>query len=103
MNLEEILADCARLRGVSNLSWRTLHEFNAFVSNVIWDQPNLLNDKIWTKWINKARTAKVFAGSNQILKVAKFFHEYCKEEYKPQTISEFKKEVENFRTNGLQK
>lgn len=78
--LNEILKECAILRGTyPYLMHRTLHEFEWFVSAVIWGDMGHIEDgkRIYERWHKDAPRNS----EDSLLWYAKAFREYCKEEY----------------------
>ena len=82
--IEEVLQNCAKLRGVHGLSWRTLHDFFWFVSASKWG-----NRECYTE--EEHRVYRNFNGrpiglnvsfDKMLLDEALLFEEYCENEYR---------------------
>ena len=71
--LEEILYECAIMRGVQSLQHRTIHEFNWFVKECVFGK---LKEKYKDKmsFMNDSR-------ENVMRKWGLLFYDYCYEEY----------------------
>ncbi|MDD3967105.1 MAG: hypothetical protein PHP63_08690 [Candidatus Marinimicrobia bacterium] len=114
-DLNEILTECAQLRGCYPLMHRTLHEFDWFASCVIfgWTQFEEYTAKEHIKKHPEAEKAmqekkeeyqKIFnkwhgavTYDNELIALAKAFREYCHEEY-DSDVAERKKELDEFMT-----
>ena len=79
-HLEDILMECAQLRGVQRLPHRTVHEFDWFISACIWgDLHGDENEKEIEDRYGKRFNPDA---DNLLLEWARLFREYCREEYK---------------------
>ena len=75
------LHECAKLRGVSNLPWRTLFEFSDWVQRSIFDQSELTPlEKKYSK--ETERYPKGCDDSEYLTYLAEAFLRYCRELYK---------------------
>ena len=100
-SLNDILVECCKLRGCYPLMHRTLHEFNWFCSCVIWGAGPLIDVEIKQAEANgdedhvkalKDRRNEENAiherfgewyshGSDELIRLAKAFLIYCREQY----------------------
>lgn len=71
--LEDILYECAMLRGVDNVSHRSLHEFDWFVQECIFGS-------LKGKYEGKKKELPEW-GKRPLRNWALLFYEYCLEEY----------------------
>jgi hypothetical protein len=71
--LQEILSECARLRGVPELEHRTLHEFDCFVGELIFEP--------YTDISQRWKQTHYTLGTGQLTRLAQAFLEYCREQY----------------------
>lgn len=74
----DILIECAKLRGCYPFMHRTLDEFNWFCGAVIWGK--LFKDDKEREICVKYNEYYVH-GDSELIVLAKVFLEYCKEEY----------------------
>jgi hypothetical protein len=99
--LNDILIECARLRGVYPLMHRTLHEFNWFCSCAIWgagpfidieiEQAEADGDEALAGALKDRRNEengirdrfneRYRHGSDELIRLAEAFHEWCREQY----------------------
>ena len=81
--IEDILQNCAKLRGVSGLSWRTMHEFFWFVSSCKWGKCADENEEeraIYEKY-NRQPIGMRTSFDEMLTEWALLFEEYCTDEY----------------------
>ena len=98
--LNEILIECAKLRGCYPLMHRTLHEFEWFVTVVIWGwsfsdvvrmgEDRKSSDYTEQFWIDQMKEYERIhnrwnhaytCSENDLINEARAFLEYCQEEY----------------------
>ncbi len=83
-HLEEILSECAKLRGVTYTPHRTLREFSWFVSACIFGEDGTEEEqKIHREYgerFNPDENPLLYAES-ALLEWGRLFLEYCREEY----------------------
>lgn len=93
-NVEIILMKCCRLRGNPlELIHRTLHEFNWFYQNLIFDREQIISNEVMTIEDKElAQHIKDFSYSDDIekrlLEVARLFHSFCKNIYGGEIFTE---------------
>ena len=100
-SLNDILVECAKMRGCYPLMHRTLHEFNWFCSCVIWgagplidveiDQAEADGDEVRLKALKDRRDEEneirdrfgeyYSHGPDELIRLAKAFLIYCREQY----------------------
>jgi hypothetical protein len=81
--IEDILQNCAKLRGVSGLSWRTMHEFFWFVSSCKWGKCADENEEeraIYEKY-NERPVGMRTSFDEMLTEWTLLFEEYCIDEY----------------------
>lgn len=81
-DLNEILKECAKLRGVYRLQHRTLKEFDWFVSTIIfktWANPG--PDYAEAAKLKKYAGREIKNDENALLEWGKLFLEYSREEF----------------------
>lgn len=76
--LNDILIECARLRGCYPLMHRTLHEFDWFCSAVIWGK---LSDNEEERMIYETYNYAFTNNDDELIKLAEAFLDYCRKEY----------------------
>ena len=80
MNIEEMLYECCKLRGnPEELIHRTIHEFNWFCQNLIFEKEKIINDK-HIPLTNETLIGKIqnFRYKTDFLKeLVTLFYEYC--------------------------
>lgn len=81
--IEEVLQNCAKLRGVYGLSWRTLHEFFWFVSASKWGSRECYTEEEHDvyKNFNGRPVGMNVSFDKMLLDEALLFEEYCEGEY----------------------
>lgn len=81
--IEEVLQNCAKLRGVHGLSWRTLHEFFWFVSASKWGNRECYTEEEHDvyKNFNGRPVGLNVSFDKMLLDEALLFEEYCEGEY----------------------
>lgn len=80
IHLEDILRECAELRGVGRMQHRTLHEFDWFISACIWGRDSESEEErtVYEKFKDRIDFAN---RKDALLEWGKLFLEYCEEEY----------------------
>jgi hypothetical protein len=100
IDLNQILVECAKLRGCYPLMHRTLHEFNWFVNVVIWGwtyyddwrkesckKYDDFNEQFWIdqrkeyERIHERWNDQYNCDENELITLICAFLEYCQEEY----------------------
>ena len=81
--IEEVLQNCAKLRGVHGLSWRTLHEFFWFVSMSKWGNRECYTEEEHEVYenFNGRPVGLNVSFDKMLLDEALLFEEYCENEY----------------------
>ncbi len=99
--LNDILVECAQLRGCFPFMHRTLHEFNWFCSCAIWGSDRLLEHEIQqmtalgnvdaAKYLTERRDLEnsirarfntcYQSGPDELIRLAEAFLAYCREQY----------------------
>ena len=100
-SLNDILVECAKMRGCYPLMHRTLHEFNWFCSCAIWGAGPLLDveikqaeadgDEVLAGLLKDRRNEEneirdrfreyYSHGPDELIRLAKAFREWCREQY----------------------
>ena len=100
-SLNDILIECCKLRGCYPLMHRTLHEYNWFCSCVIWGADPLIDlditiaeadgDEVRARALKDRRNEEnaihdrfgewYSHGSDELIRLAKAFLIYCREQY----------------------
>ena len=77
------LNTCAKLRGVQCVPWRTLHEFNYFLTYCVFgDKNDKTQDKTLVKYREKFKKECPTWNDSKILEnSSKLFLDYCMEVY----------------------
>jgi hypothetical protein len=81
--IEKVLQNCAKLRGVHGLSWRTLHEFFWFVSMSKWGNRECYTEEehgVYRNFNGRPVGLNV-SFDKMLLDEALLFEEYCENEY----------------------
>jgi len=86
-DLNAILMECASLRGVYSLPHRTLHEFDVFVSFMIWGDLETMRNGVEPEYLAaidryRPRSPQRCSDTDTLLiDYALLFREYCREVY----------------------
>ena len=84
-SIEEMLNDCCKWRGNPTvLIHRTIHSFNNFLQNLIFDKKKIINDEYFPlsneNLIEKIKNFH-YDNDNTLYKEVKLYYQYCKHIY----------------------